>query len=154
MLQKKKKLKSKFYSEIELHYVSPALEILPKANGTSAIVEIIRDFSNPKRLNLKEIYWALFLTKTNEVLGISEIAVGKRHTVSVDKREIFQLALLCHADKFVIAHNHSANKSIVPSQEDIVHSKNLKQMGELMGIKLIDSIILSSRQHYSLLKHL
>ena len=44
--------------------------------------------------------------------------------------------------------------AIVPSDEDIKYAKKVQQMGEIMGIKMIDSMIVTSRGHYSLVKHL
>ena len=150
MFKSKNKTKSKLYSEVELHYVSPPLETLRKANGTQAVVNVIRDFYNPKRIHLKEFYWAVFLTKTNAVLGIAEIAVGRQHSVQVNTKEIFQLALKTNASRLVIAHNHSSNDSIKASESDIKHSQELKYIAEILDIELMDSIILSSRFHFSL----
>lgn len=150
MFKTKHKTKSKFYSEVELHYVCPPLKTLKQANGTSAVVDVIRDFYNPRRINLKEFYWAVFLTNTNEVLGIAEIAVGRQNSVPVNAKEIFQLALKTNTERLVIAHNHSSNEVITASESDIKHSKELKYMAEILDIELVDSVILSSRGHLSL----
>lgn len=150
MFNSKNKTRSKLYAEIELHYVSPPLKTLRQANGTNAVVDVIRDFYNPRRINLKEFYWAVFLSKTNAVLGIAEVTVGRQHSVQVNTKEIFQLALKTNASRLVIAHNHSSNDAIKPSESDVEHSKELKYVADILDIELMDSIILSSHGHFSL----
>ena len=65
----------KKYNEVELHYVGTKQKSLVQIKGTNDIVEIIRDFYNPKKINLKEFYWGIFLTHSNHVLGFQRLVL-------------------------------------------------------------------------------
>jgi len=145
----KKKPKTKIYSEVELHYVSPPLEELKLIKDTSDLVAIIRDFYNPKKINLKEFYWGIFMTDTNHVLGVYEIGVGTSKQVLNNNKELFQLALKINASKIVIAHNHPSGDT-TPSNNDIEHAKQVQALAKFFDMKLTDAIVISHQGFKSL----
>ena len=61
-------------TEIELHYKRPLFQTMTHITGAKAAVELLRNYINPKQLDLRECFWVLLLTNANRVLGISEVA--------------------------------------------------------------------------------
>ena len=61
---------------------------------------------------------------------------------------VFQIALLSHATGIIIIHNHPSG-ILKASEQDKVLTQKIKEMGILFGIKLLDSVIISSEGYYS-----
>ena len=82
---------------------------------------------------------------------IKEVLLS-RGTVSasvISPREVFIEALKCRAVNIILLHNHpSGNPS--PSRDDIDFTENMKNAGELIGIRLIDHIIIGDNSYISL----
>ena len=56
------------------------------------------------------------------------------------------------ASAIIVAHNHPAG-DLTPSKEDIAITKQLKEAGATLGIKLLDHIIFSHKGYYSFLEN-
>jgi DNA repair protein RadC len=95
----------------------------------------------------EEVY-VLFLNRRNRVLGISNIAKGGLSGALVDVRIILQTALKVSASGIIISHNH-ASGSITPSQEDLKMTQKIKTACELLEIKLLDHVIMTSEVYTS-----
>ena len=63
-------------------------------------------------------------------------------------REVFKEAVRWGASAVVVAHNHPSG-NIIPSNNDIVITKQLKEVGLLLGIKVLDHIIIGNDSYYS-----
>lgn len=67
----------------------------------------------------------------------------------VSPREIFKEAYLCDAVSIVLLHNHPSN-NVIPSKNDFETTKNMIEIGKLLGIKVLDHIIIGQNKYYSL----
>ncbi len=61
-------------------------------------------------------------------------------------------ALLANSHSMLVAHNHPAG-SLSPSPEDLEVTATLIRAGDLLGVKVIDHIIVSSNGLHSLREH-
>ena len=93
----------------------------------------------------------ILLNQKNIVIGTSIVSVGNLTSSIVGIREIFQRALLSNSAKIIMAHNHPGNDPN-PSKEDILATKKVAEAGEIMGIPLLDSLIITEGQSVSLKK--
>ncbi len=66
----------------------------------------------------------------------------------VDLRMIFSAALKANATNIMIAHNHPSGNT-KPSQADKHMTAKIRQAGELLDIKLLDHLIITSESYYS-----
>ena len=66
----------------------------------------------------------------------------------VGLREIFKEAYLLSANSIICLHNHPSG-SVTPSNDDFNITNNLKNVGEILGIKVIDHIIIGNNNYYS-----
>ncbi len=78
------------------------------------------------------------------------LSVGSVNASVVSTREVFLEALKKRAVCFFIVHNHPSGDP-APSPEDIKITGKLKAAGELMDIRLLDSLIIGGSRYVSLL---
>ena len=97
----------------------------------------------------RENFVVFYLTQRNTVINSEIVFTGAIDACIVDPRVIFRKALLNNAVKIIVAHNHPSGE-LEPSSEDIDVAEKLKELGDKLSIKLLDSIIFSKDRFYSL----
>ena len=104
-------------------------------------------FNRKYHLYDRELSGIILLDSQGDVKGISEISIGTLTEALVHPREVFKVAIYASAAAIVFFHNHPSG-SITPSASDISTTRNLKEAGKILQIKLLDSIILGSNGDY------
>ena len=89
----------------------------------------------------QETMGALFLDIRNRLIGESEAFRGTQTRTVVEPRAIMKEALLRGATNFILFHTHPSGDPS-PSAEDLTFTRRLAEVGELLGIKLRDHLIL------------
>ena len=103
-------------------------------------------------LNIKqEKLIAIFLNTKNEIINYETIFIGTQNKSITHPREIFNAAIKHSAVKLILVHNHPTG-DITPSKEDITFTKNIKEIGKLLQIPLIDHIIIGNNTYFSFLE--
>lgn len=97
----------------------------------------------------REHFVALLLDTRNRAIGINTVAIGHLNASVVHPREVFKPAILSSAAAVILAHNHPSGDPD-PSQEDIALTHRLRQVGELLGIPILDHLILGDSAFVSL----
>ena len=72
------------------------------------------------------------------------VSIGDASTTTVDLGEVFSAALQVGAKTIVVAHNHPSG-SLKPSVEDRILTTQLKQLGSILGIEVIDHLIVTEK---------
>lgn len=98
--------------------------------------------------NTEEHMYMFCLNTKNRIVGVFEISHGNVNSSIAGSREIFQKALLANAVQILLVHNHPSGDA-TPSKDDIFVTKKLKELGEFIGVPLVDHIIISD-DHVSL----
>lgn len=98
-----------------------------------------------------EVFMVLFLNVRNHVMDKEILGVGSLSSCIVHPREIFRAAIRRASASIICVHNHPGSSEI-ESSEDIAVSRRLKEVGELIGIELLDSIIVTAHGAYRSLK--
>lgn len=109
-------------------------------------------FKSIKRINIdykQENLILICLNTKNNILKKEIIFIGGLNACLVDPKVIFRKALKNNSSSIIIAHNHPSG-ILEPSTEDINLFKVLKQGGNLLDIKVLDSIIFNKKTFYSL----
>ncbi len=113
-------------------------------NTPTLAADLARDlFANADR----EMLVVASLDAKCNPLSLEIAAVGNVNTCIVSPREIFKNAILSNAVHIMIFHNHLSGDP-TPSKEDIAVTKRLIDVGELLGIPLIDHIIIGDGTDY------
>lgn len=129
---------------------SEALE-RPSIKVASDAVDIIHPVMSDL---LSEEVWALFLNTANRVLAIRQISKGGLSSSCIDVRVVMKMALDVSATNFIIAHNHPSG-NLQPSRQDMSVTRNLKDAGNIMEIRMLDHIIVCANKDkfYSFQEH-
>lgn len=94
-----------------------------------------------------EIFVMLALDTKKRPVGCFLVHQGAiSHTV-VSPRDVFQRALLVNAHSIIIAHNHPSGDP-KPSINDRELTKDLRDIGNSLGVKVVDSLIIGDNGRY------
>jgi DNA repair protein RadC len=88
------------------------------------------------------------LDAKHTAIGMNLVSVGTLTLAIVHPREVFKPLLLMNAAACLCAHNHPSGET-TPSPEDLVLTKRLREVADLLGIPLLDHLILGEDRYYS-----
>lgn len=97
----------------------------------------------------REIFLVICLNIKNEISVVHRCHTGSLNASVVHPREVFKAAILNNSGNILIAHNHPSGDCQY-SNEDVAVSKRLMDAGELIGIEVLDSLIVSQKGGVSL----
>jgi DNA repair protein RadC len=96
----------------------------------------------------KEHFIVLHLDGSHKIIDTEVVSVGILNKTVVHPREVFRSAIMKCAAAIIIAHNHPSGK-LEPSVEDENITRRLKEVGEIVGIQVLDHIIATRSGYYS-----
>jgi DNA repair protein RadC len=97
----------------------------------------------------REHFVVILLNVRHEAIGVETVSIGSLNACIVHPREVFRSAVLVSAAAIICAHNHPSGDP-EPSEEDLSITRRLAQVGELLGIELLDHIVIAQRGVVSL----
>ena len=100
----------------------------------------------------QEYFYAIYVDNNKKIIKDKLLFIGTINYSLVHPREVFKEAYLSSASGIILIHNHPTG-NIRPSPNDIDTTLRLKEIGELMGIKIIDHIIIGENNYYSFFKN-
>ena len=103
---------------------------------------------NHYTLEKVEYFLAISLNGNHEVIKIREISKGSSNSAIIQPREVSSDLLADSAAAVIFVHNHPSG-NVTPSMQDIDLTKRLLQGGEILGIKTLDHIIISTDCYFS-----
>ena len=105
------------------------------------IVPLLQDLNH-------EAFCVMYLNQANRLIRHEIVSNGGLTGTVADTRIILKSALLQNANQVIIAHNHPSG-NLQPSGADKELTRKLKEAAELMDIKLLDHLIVSSAGFFS-----
>ena len=93
----------------------------------------------------------VFLDCKGVPLGAHIMAVGGIAQVAMPGREVYKAAVVANAAALIVSHNHPSG-SAEPSPSDVRVARRLQQAGELLGIILLDSLIVTPDGRFTSLR--
>jgi len=124
------------------------LRVKKITNSQSATV-ILRDIWEPDTIGAYEQAYILYLNNANEVIGYYHHSSGGIAGTIMDVEMISAMAVKSLSRGVLIAHNHPSG-ALQPSPNDLRISKQLNDALALFNIPLLDSIIITKNNYYSL----
>lgn len=94
-----------------------------------------------------EVLIALYLDAKHRVICWHEVSRGTVNQTAVHPRDVFKGAYLANASGIVLGHNHNSGDP-TPSAEDVALTRRMKEIGQLLGMEVLDSIIVSPEGRY------
>jgi DNA repair protein RadC len=108
--------------------------------GPEDVLAHVRELRRARR----EHFVVLLLNARHELQARETISIGTLNASIVHPREVFRPAILHSAASVVLVHNHPSGDP-EPSEEDLGITKRLVQVGELVGIGVLDHVIVAAR---------
>ena len=100
----------------------------------------------------QEHFICISLNGANEVISVRTVSVGLVNRALVHPREVFADPITDRAAAIIVAHNHPSG-NLSPSLDDLSVTRQLKEAGHTLGIKLLDHLIFDLIEYYSLLEN-
>lgn len=100
----------------------------------------------------QEYFYVVYLDNAKKIIDDKLLFIGTINYSVVHPREVFKEAYLLSASAIICIHNHPSG-NVFPSKEDLKITADIKEIGNLLGIKLIDHIIIGQNQYYSFLEN-
>ena len=116
-----------------------------KLNSGENIYNYFKNILNDKK---QEYFYVVYLDTKGNYLGKKCLFIGTINKSMVHPREIFKEAYLLSANGIICVHNHPSG-DVTPSKEDVFTTRQIKEIGIIHGINLIDHIIIGNRSYYS-----
>lgn len=113
--------------------------------SSQSIYDLMR--SEIGNLSHEEI-WAIYLGRRNDVILKKRITTGSAVATIFDVKAILKEALLLEAQGLVLVHNHPSG-NLVPSGPDDQITRKMKEGAQIMEMRMIDHLIISSSGFYS-----
>jgi DNA repair protein RadC len=104
--------------------------------------EVFENFSDEK-----EHLFAFFMNAACRVEHINHVSTGGLTSSEVHPREVFKPALHAGAASIILVHNHPSGDP-EPSDNDLAVTERLEEVGEMVGIPIIDHVILGNEDRY------
>lgn len=96
----------------------------------------------------QEYFYCLYLNTKKELIERKLLFMGTLNQSFVHPREIFKEAHLLSASSIICMHNHPSSDT-TPSNDDIILTKSLIEIGRLQQIPIVDHIIFGDTNYYS-----
>ncbi len=85
---------------------------------------------------------ALHVDTKQKLIGVHVVSIGTLNASLVHPRDVFKAALLTNAAGLIVAHNHPSGDP-TPSPDDRTLVSRLRQVGDLLGVELLDALIVT-----------
>jgi DNA repair protein RadC len=97
----------------------------------------------------KEVFYCMMLDAKNRVLKDCKISEGTLTSSLIHPREAFKDAIKESSASVIFVHNHPSGDPS-PSREDISITERLVSVGEVIGIRVLDHIIIGDEKYTSM----
>lgn len=105
---------------------------------------VLRELS----LEDKEHFMIIMLNAKHRVIAKKVISIGHLHASLVHPREMFKEAIKRSSAAVILVHNHPSG-DLTPSKDDLTTTERLKEVGEILGIEVLDHIIVGDNRYLS-----
>jgi DNA repair protein RadC len=136
-------------AEVELIYKSKVkASQRPQITSSKDAYQLLLQIWDDNKIEFVEQFKVLFLNRANKVLGVYDVSSGGISGTVADPRVIFVAALKANASGIIISHNHPSG-NLKPSRQDEDLTQKIKLAGQLLDIKLMDHVIVTTEGYYS-----
>ena len=116
-----------------------------KIQTPADVLPLVADLNGRRQ----EHFLCITLNGANEVIKKRTITVGLLNHSLVHPREVFADAITDRAAAVICVHNHPSG-TLEPSSQDMAITRQLRDAGELLGIRLLDHLIVARAGYLSM----
>ena len=96
----------------------------------------------------KEHLWVCGLGINNLLLYLELVSLGTMFQSIVEPMDIFSWALQKQVPMLILVHNHPS-ELLVPTEADKNMTDRMIQVGNIVGVKVVDHLIITTKEYYS-----
>ena len=122
----------------------PPLYSKEPMNNPDVAIRVMNEFLSQMD---RELFCIVNLQADLTPINMNIVSVGSLNEALINPREIFKSAILSNAHSMMLIHNHPSG-NLTPSTSDIQTTARMQELGELMGISLVDHIITGRDGNY------
>ena len=110
--------------------------------------EVYHHFRDQLGAEKRELFYVVLLNNKNRKIRDVKISEGSLTASLVHPREVYNPVIRDSAAAVVFVHNHPSGDP-APSPEDIDITRRLKEVGEVMGIRVLDHVVIGHNRFFS-----
>ena len=95
----------------------------------------------------KELMIAISVDTKCKPVAVEVVAIGRLNQLATEPKDIFKHAILTNAYGIILVHNHPSGNP-EPSEDDRKFTKIMKDVGEFLGVRLLDHLIIGEDNLY------
>jgi DNA repair protein RadC len=96
----------------------------------------------------RELFYVVLLNNKNRKIREVKISEGSLTASLVHPREVYNPVIRDSAAAVIFVHNHPSGDP-APSPEDIDITKRLKEVGDVMGVRVLDHVVIGHDRFFS-----
>lgn len=133
-----------FIREIALRYTGRLRRAPDAIRSPLDAVAFMRRIVND---DAREHFLALYVNGRHRPIAHRVVSIGTATASLVHPREVFQPAIHAGATAVIVGHNHPSGDPS-PSREDRSVTARLAKAGNVLGIRLLDSVVWARAGHF------
>jgi len=100
-------------------------------------------------IQIIERFLLLTISRKNSIISYQWISQGGLSGTAIDLRIIFKTAIEALSSAIIVCHNHPSG-NLNPSDADITITDKISSAGNILDVKLLDHLIITSNAYYSM----
>jgi len=110
--------------------------------------DVYRHFRENLAGEKREQFYVVLLNNKNRKIREVKISEGSLTASLVHQREVYNPVISESAAGVIFVHNHPSGDP-APSPEDIDITKRLKEVGDVMGVRVLDHVVIGHDRYFS-----
>lgn len=110
--------------------------------------DLLRLIWDDNSIEYREQFYAVYLNRSNHVLGYFLHSIGGISGTIVDIKQILAVAIKANASSIILSHSHPSGNTR-PSNADRTITKRIVNGASLLDLSVLDHIILTKHSFYS-----
>lgn len=110
--------------------------------------DVFRHFRDDLENQKREFFYVVLLNNKNRKIRDVKISEGSLTASLVHPREVYNPVIRESAAAVIFVHNHPSGDP-APSPEDVEITRRLKEVGEIMGVRVLDHVVVGRDRYFS-----
>jgi len=110
--------------------------------------DVFRHFGAQLENEKRELFYVVLLNNKNRKIRDVKISEGSLTASLVHPREVYNPVIRESAAAVIFVHNHPSGDP-APSAEDVEITRRLKEVGELVGVRVLDHVVIGHDRYFS-----
>jgi DNA repair protein RadC len=110
--------------------------------------EVFHHFRETLAREKREQFYVVLLNNKNKKIREVKVSEGSLTASLVHPREVYNPVIRDSAAAVIFVHNHPSGDP-APSPEDIEITRRLKEVGEVIGVRVLDHVVIGHDRYFS-----